>query len=169
MQKNEQGFNSLLHQIDTLNVNISVQDGNLHISAPKGVITSKLREQLTRWKEELIYHFQEPTISLDSKGANLPASRGSQELTLSYAQEGVWFLEKLNPGSATYHIPFGVDFFGEVRPEIMIEAIRWLMNRPGDGIPCIAAMSRGWYSLYCSRVPLMVLPVLQPCPGDGTS
>lgn len=130
MRAIDKDFQSLLTQVEILKINITVQDGNLHISAPKGVITPELHEQLRAWKESLIQHFQEPEISRDETVQfELIPRNGEQVLPISYSQEGVWFLEKLNPGAATYHIPMGIEFSGVVRSEIMVEAIRWTMNR----------------------------------------
>ncbi len=131
MQNTQRNLRELIEELTSLNIRVSVKDGNLHISAPKGAIKERLRDELIRRKEELIEFYHVPAALADRGQSEIEIiSRADMSaLPLSYSQEGVWFLESLNPGTASYHIPFGIEFVGELRPEILKESIRWLVNR----------------------------------------
>ncbi len=131
MQNSQRNLHDLIEELSSLNIRISVKDGNLHISAPKGAIKEHLRTELILRKEELIQFYRVPLPRADMGDNEIEViSRADMSaLPLSYSQEGVWFLESLNPGTASYHIPFGIEFVGELRPEILKESIRWLVNR----------------------------------------
>lgn len=130
MQKAKRNLLDLIRELSDLSIKIGVQDGNLRVSAPKGAITPRLRDELVTRKEELIDFYQGPVLPANHEESIRPVDRSDWSVVpLSYSQEGLWFLEKLNPGEATYHIPMGVEFLGDVRPEILIESIRWLMKR----------------------------------------
>ncbi|MFL6199847.1 MAG: amino acid adenylation domain-containing protein [Thermoanaerobaculia bacterium] len=58
----------------------------------------------------------------------VPVSR-DRDLPLSFAQERLWFLDRLMPGIAAYHIPLAVALRGDLVPEAMAAAIGGLVAR----------------------------------------
>ena len=82
--------------------------------------------------------FEYPTISglvkcihqertKNKTAAEIPAlkRRSQEELApLSYAQQRLWFLDQLEPGSAAYNIPFKL----RLRGELNREAVAWALN-----------------------------------------
>ncbi|HEY6350774.1 MAG TPA: amino acid adenylation domain-containing protein, partial [Candidatus Angelobacter sp.] len=55
--------------------------------------------------------------------------RPGEGLPLSYAQQRLWFLEQMDPGSAAYNIPFGLWLKGELRREVLERSLRELVRR----------------------------------------
>ena len=58
------------------------------------------------------------------KGPELVAVERGGRMPLSYAQQRLWFLEQLEPGSAAYNMPLGVRLRGELKRE----AVEWSLN-----------------------------------------
>jgi non-ribosomal peptide synthetase component F len=86
--------------------------------------------------------FEHPTIaalaaSVEAglRGAEQPSAPpltpagGSGPMPLSYAQERLWFLDQLEPGSANYNIPAAVRLTGELNREALERSLEQLMER----------------------------------------
>ncbi|MCA9959878.1 MAG: hypothetical protein KC443_12630, partial [Anaerolineales bacterium] len=59
----------------------------------------------------------------------LPRPTDIDALPLSYAQQRLWFLEELTPGTATYHIPLIMRVHGAIDPAVLERALGLLMQR----------------------------------------
>ena len=62
---------------------------------------------------------QPPLVQVEGKG----------ELPLSYAQQRLWFIDQLEPGSAVYNVPVGVRVLGELRVASLERTLREVVNR----------------------------------------
>jgi amino acid adenylation domain-containing protein len=120
-----------LHQLD---IRVSVEDGRLRLSAPKGVVTLELREKIAANKEEIIRFLQKANSTHPDKidsGASLkilPISRNA-DLPLSYSQMRLWFLDQLDPGNATYSIPLAIQFKGNLDQEALRKSLNEIYRR----------------------------------------
>src|SRR5690242_4008742 len=47
----------------------------------------------------------------------------------SFAQQRLWFLDKLEPGQNTYNVPFAIRLKGELKVSALEQALRELVNR----------------------------------------
>jgi amino acid adenylation domain-containing protein len=56
----------------------------------------------------------------------LPAGAAHQ---LSFAQERLWFLDQLNPGSAVYNVPLAVRLAGPIDPALLEESVNEIVRR----------------------------------------
>src|SRR5262249_9135300 len=50
-------------------------------------------------------------------------------LPLSYAQQRLWFIDQLEPGSVAYNIPFGVRLRGELNVEALGRSVQEIVRR----------------------------------------
>ena len=84
--------------------------------------------------------FEGPTVAalslyIDRHEGNIleavPIKRVSREgrLPLSFAQERLWFLDQLEPGSAAYNMPFGVRLRGELNEEALRRSVNEIVRR----------------------------------------
>src|SRR6185436_2142948 len=60
-----------------------------------------------------------------------PIARGARpaEIPLSFAQERLWFLDRLEPGTATYNVGFRLGLMGALDAPALAAAIRALVCR----------------------------------------
>src|SRR6185369_12141349 len=58
-----------------------------------------------------------------------PAARPAGGLPLSFAQERLWFLDQLEPGSPAYNIPAAVDLVGPLHPGALAGAFAEVVRR----------------------------------------
>src|SRR6185503_12285440 len=60
--------------------------------------------------------------------ALVKVSRG-EPLPLSFAQQRLWFLDQLEPGSAVYNMPVGLRLVGELEVEALARALSEIVRR----------------------------------------
>ncbi|SMH62084.1 non-ribosomal peptide synthetase [Azospirillum agricola] len=87
------GLDALLRQLDSLNVRLWVEEGQLRFSAPKGVIQGALRDALIARKPDLIARLSAATET--PRDAVIPASAN---------QEMLWSLDRLETGCPALYI-----------------------------------------------------------------
>ena len=58
-----------------------------------------------------------------------PRPPGLERLPLSFSQERLWFLDRLDPGSAVYNMPAAVELRGALRPAALAAALSAVVRR----------------------------------------
>jgi len=67
--------------------------------------------------------------SLAAAPALLPVPRGAEGMPLSFAQERLWFLDRLQPGNTAYNIPLALAARGDARPAALAAALCEMVRR----------------------------------------
>jgi len=119
----------LLSQLRELGVRLKVQGGELKVSAPKGVLTADLREQLKAAKADLTELLLLADTAAHPKKTAIPHADRTQTLPLSFAQQRMWFLEEFEGGSSVYNIPWAMRLRGELNVSALQQAADALVAR----------------------------------------
>src|SRR5262245_43033041 len=94
----------LISELRAANVRLWVDGGKLKFSAPPGVMTDRLRADLSQSKAALIEWLQQ-TVPVDQHTASpIPRRERSDDVVLSFGQERLWFLYEMEPESPAYNI-----------------------------------------------------------------
>ncbi len=97
---------ALLRELEDLGVRFSVTDGRLRAVAPKDVLTDDHRQAVQRHREELLKLVSDRRLPVTAPPV-VPVSR-DHPLPLSFAQQRLWFLAQLEPGSVEYNAPMAM-------------------------------------------------------------
>ncbi len=117
----------------TLDIRVSVDGERLRCSAPKGMLTDGLREELAARKAEILAWLPANVDGHDIT-ARAPAADGYHE-PLSVAQQRLGVMHPLQPGGVAYHIAGGIRAQGSGPARI---------PREGD-LPLSFAQQRLWF------------------------
>ena len=91
----------LLQQLESLGIDLRADEGRLQVNAPRGRLTDDLREAVASNKAVLLELLQARRSRLPAELVPLPRS---SPLPLSFFQERLWVLNRLEPGSTVYNL-----------------------------------------------------------------
>ena len=124
---NIEKFLTHLHSLD---VKLWLEDDRkLRCSAPDEILTPELTAQLQTRKSEIIAFLQQANLVNQKTVTSIPTTSRTDKLPLSFAQQRLWFLEQLQPGSSTYHIPTAVRLTGTLNVEVLQQVINTIIQR----------------------------------------
>ena len=97
----------LLAQLKSLSVRVWAEGDELRCSAPKGALSAELKHELSARKAEILSILTEaaPALAPATPLAGLSERTPERERPLSFAQQRLWFLQRLDPELAAYNIP----------------------------------------------------------------
>ncbi|HVR95061.1 MAG TPA: condensation domain-containing protein, partial [Thermoanaerobaculia bacterium] len=107
----------LLYRLRGLGVEVWSEGETLRLNAPVGVLTPALRAELSQRKAEILGFLGRAARSAAEPAATPPPIvrvPRQGRLPLSFAQQRLWFLEQLQPGSPVYHVPAAFRLEGEL-------------------------------------------------------
>ena len=116
----------LLARLEELGVRISANDGRLNLDAPKGALDADLRRELQDNKAAIL-------LWLEARGGVSGNGNGhkhaSREYPLSFAQQRLWFIDRLTGGNAAYNLFKPLRLEGPFQPDLFIEAYNLLIRK----------------------------------------
>lgn len=119
-----------LTHLHSLQVKLWLEDDTqLRCSAPDDVLTPELIAQLQARKPEIIAFLQQANLVNQKKVTSIPSTPRTDKLPLSFAQQRLWFLEQLQPGSSTYHIPTAVRLTGSLNVQVLEQVLNTIIER----------------------------------------
>ena len=102
------------------------------MNAPKGTLTAELRSQITERKAELLAFLRDQASSASSGPPPIPRRVSKDPAPLSFAQERLWFLEQLEPGSAVYNICRASRLTGQLNVAALEASLTEIRSSPRD-------------------------------------
>lgn len=117
----------LLSSLRQRGVRLRADGDRLHCQAPPGALTPELRSELARQRDDLLAFLRSATA--DDVGPPLRRLDRGQALPLSFAQQRLWFLDKLEPDLAAYNVASACRLKGPLQVEALERALRALGAR----------------------------------------
>jgi len=115
--------------VRSLDVRLSVDaEGRLSCTAPKGVITPELKEELKARKPALLEFL---TAATEVPGAPPPLVKADRTgpLRPSSGQERMWFVQQMDPESTAYNLAGGARLVGKLDRESLERSLREIIRR----------------------------------------
>ena len=118
----------LLAHLQARDIDLWTEDGRLRFSAPKGAMTDAIRAALKARKAELITFLEQATVTQGDTAPIVPVSHDGP-LPLTFGQERLWFLDRLEPGNPAYNIAQALQFDGAFDVEALRRAVSDMAQR----------------------------------------
>jgi amino acid adenylation domain-containing protein len=112
----------LLSELRLLGIQLSTDGQKLKCKAPNDTLTPRLKSALADRKAEIISFLHEGE-GIGSTLAAIPTASRTQDLPLSFAQQRLWFLDRIEPNSSSYNIPEAVELTGSLDVQILQQAL----------------------------------------------
>ncbi|WP_298510750.1 MupA/Atu3671 family FMN-dependent luciferase-like monooxygenase [uncultured Kordia sp.] len=112
----------LFIKLNDLGVQLNVENGELKIKAPKGVLTAPIITEIKAHKSDLI-------TLLSSSDMMIPKAEEQKSYPLTSAQNRMWILHQLQGSSAAYTIPRSFEILGPLELSLLEEAFQQMMVR----------------------------------------
>ena len=93
---------NLLHTLQSLNIRLRVENGDLKITAPKGALTPAIIEDIKAHKNEL--------TKLLSSSESIPKAAIKESYALTSSQHRLWTLSQFESGNSAYNLFAAFEF-----------------------------------------------------------
>ncbi len=118
-----------LARLREMNMTVWSEGGRLRVSAPPGVLTSELREELTERKEEILEFLRDVREAYDQPAPPLRPIPRNEPLELSFSQQRLWMLDQMTQGPSPYHVSLCIQFEGPLSVAAIRSAVAGLLCR----------------------------------------
>jgi aspartate racemase len=119
----------LLTELKALNVKLWIEDDYLCYQAPKGALTPTLKTLLRDHKTEIKDLVYQANFHNRSPDETIQPVECHQHLPLSFAQQRLWFLDKLEPDSPAYNEPWAIQLNGLLNVEALEQSLNEILKR----------------------------------------
>ncbi|OKH37811.1 non-ribosomal peptide synthetase [[Phormidium ambiguum] IAM M-71] len=114
-------------------IDASLDKIKLRCNAPEGILTTELRQELVDRKTELILYLQQENRKSENREVDrlFPATFSSPNLpiSLSFAQQRLWFLYQLAPDNPFYNIPAAIRLIGKLDRKALERSFQEIVRR----------------------------------------
>ena len=119
----------LIQKLGSHGIKLWLADGQLKFKAPKGALTPELKSELIESKEDIITFLS--TLDANKNITRIQAvTRDSNEgYPLSFSQQRFWFLDQLQAGDPSLHIPAAIELSGHVNVPMLEQAFNYVIQR----------------------------------------
>jgi len=114
----------------SLDIDLHLEGDRLQISAPRGVLTAELREELADRKDEILTFLQaeDDSQQMDIASPNFALSRPTF-IPLSYSQERFWFLQELDRGQVSHVLGDILKLVGPLNIAALEKSLQEILRR----------------------------------------
>lgn len=111
-------------------IKVKLEHGKLKTESASSALTPEMVELIKGNKEDLIDYLQQERLA-DRQSSQITSciSGSPDSVPLSYSQQRLWFVDKLQGGSAEYNMPMAIEVFGELDLNLVARVFAEIINR----------------------------------------
>ena len=118
-----------LSYLNSLDIKVWLEEEKLRYQAPKGVMTSEIKQAIGSRKNEILAFLKQAKMPSSAvELAIIPVSR-DEDLPLSFAQQRLWFLHQLSPDSNAYNLLEALRLEGALNLVALEQSLSELISR----------------------------------------
>ena len=118
----------LINRLKEKGIGLSLREGKLRLKAEKGALSAELKNEIVS-KRDAIIALLSSAASSSNEPVSIPKADRTENLPLSFAQQRLWFLDALEPGTPLYNMPFASHIEGTPDIEILERALQQMLVR----------------------------------------
>ncbi|HMA79960.1 MAG TPA: condensation domain-containing protein, partial [Candidatus Binatia bacterium] len=118
-----------MDRLRALDVRLVADGERLRVNAPKGRLSAELRGQIAKKKSAILTLLNGGDPGPHSSAPSIPRLGDDEPAPLSFAQERLWFLEQLLPGSAVFHLCRATRILGPLDLAALQSSVNDLVRR----------------------------------------
>ncbi|MBD2005419.1 MULTISPECIES: non-ribosomal peptide synthetase [Cyanophyceae] len=118
-----------LSYLRSLDIQVFVDEERLRCNAPEGSLTAELRAEIAERKAEILSFLRTANVTTNATPISLTPISRDRNLSLSFAQQRLWFLDQLVPNNAFYNVPAAVRLVGSLNLAALEEAFNEIVRR----------------------------------------
>ncbi|MBG1271675.1 non-ribosomal peptide synthetase [Nostoc sp. WHI] len=148
-----------LSYLRSLDIQVFLDGEKFRCNAPEGTLTAELRAEIQERKAEII-EFLEATNRTNNHSFRplVPISR-SGNLSLSFAQQRLWFLDQLIPNNPFYNIPLALHLTGSLNKAALEQTFNEIVRRH-EALRTTVVMQEGQPVQVINPTLTITLPVI---------
>ncbi|MBD2345771.1 hypothetical protein H6G18_16665 [Anabaena subtropica FACHB-260] len=118
-----------LSDLCSLDIKLWVEENRLRCNAPQGALTPVIKAELAERKEEILAFIRKNNVTFSSHNQPIRPVPRTENLPLSFAQQRLWFIDQLQPGSNFYNLPAAFDLQGSLNVVALEKTLNEIVRR----------------------------------------
>jgi amino acid adenylation domain-containing protein len=119
----------LLSKLRSLKIGLRADNGKLLCDAPTGALTKELRVALNERKQEILALLDQVDAAARRREPPLQRIPRDGDVPLSFAQQRLWFIDQLEPGSPLYNVPKAFRISGRLNIQSLEQSLNEIVRR----------------------------------------
>ncbi|KYC42725.1 non-ribosomal peptide synthetase [Scytonema hofmannii PCC 7110] len=118
-----------LSSLESLGIDIWLEDDQLRYRAPKGVMTSTIKQELMESKTEILSFLRKARDAKQSTARPILPIERNRDLPLSFSQQRMWFLYELDRENTSYNESLQLRISGVPNVALLEQSINEIIHR----------------------------------------
>jgi amino acid adenylation domain-containing protein len=157
-----------LLKLRDMGVVLRAQDDRLICNAPKGSLTPEIVTLLKEQKDAILQLLKKAENSESELAGSIKANAFKGPPPLSFAQQRLWYLDQLQPGTTAYNMSWALRLTGPLDKQVLAQSINRVIERHAVLRTTFAIQENEPVQIIsaCLRIDLSTLPVPGTTPEE---